>query len=128
MICKYAKKYEESDEVGRHFLHCKIEDVKCPFVRYCKTYGDVINLDNVDKKCKIYLRGDIMKKGQLRVEKEKRGMLYVRENQNTVTLVRNPFDEIPEHVDGIVQVKGEYFVKGFEPKRTYTKKKEEVEE
>lgn len=56
-----------------------------------------------------------MPKGMNKVRFELKGVLYV-EVGDFVYEIKNPYDYIPDFVK-IVQVDGEYYIKGFEPRK-----------
>lgn len=119
MICKYSIKEEEKDILGRSKLYCNIQHEICPFQYPCDRINNWRNLDNIEKKCKIYIDKEkmkYMKQGEYLVLFEKRGMLCVQLDDNTAIMVKNPLDNIPTSVE-LVKVKDEYYVKGFEPKK-----------
>lgn len=120
MFCKYSFTNATTDTVGRHPIYCKLtNNTQCPLIRYCSIVGDFINIDNIDKNCTIYLKGEDlinMKNGELRVLFVKRGNLYVELDKDTVIAIANPYNYEPKYVE-VVMVKNEYYVKGFEPKK-----------
>ena len=126
MNCKYSTK-EEADSVGRHFLICKIEQGRCPLVRYCPTMDDIRNTDNYTD-CTVMKKYEI-EKGRNdmnnKVIFEKKGSLYIELNDEIgqVVAIKNPYDKIPDYVD-LVFVDNTPYIKGFEPKKekTYTRK------
>ena len=119
MICKYAYRLNESDN-GRHYLQCLLMKNQCPMIRFCSKVNDIIDIDNLEKKCTIYNKErekEYMKQGKYKVLYENRGKLYIELDSETSIVVPNPFKEdIPKGVD-LVKVDSEYFVDGFEPKK-----------
>lgn len=55
-----------------------------------------------------------MSNGQYKVLFEKRGLLYVELDSNTVIQVKNQLQTVPQSVD-LIKIKDEYYIKGFEP-------------
>lgn len=55
-----------------------------------------------------------MSNGQYKVLFEKRGLLYVELDSNTVIKLKNQLQTVPQSVD-LIKVKDEYYIKGFEP-------------
>lgn len=118
MICKYSHKQKELNN-GRYYLVCNLTNTQCIMVRFCRTINDIVNIDNVDKKCNLYINKEnveYMKQGKYKVLFEKRGKLCVQINNDTAIMINNPFSETPLGVD-LVKIKDEYYVKGFEPKK-----------
>jgi len=130
MLCRYSKRYEESDSSGWYKLSCTIINDICPFQYRCYKINNWKNQDNLDKKCVYYKKEEdksYMKQGKYKVLYEKRGMLYIELNQDTSIRIPNPFNTIPSGVD-VVKIKDEYYIKGYEPKvekKEYTKVKKE---
>lgn len=122
MFCKYSFTNETTDTVGRHYLYCKLmNNEKCPLIRYCGIVSDFISIDNYDKNCKIYLKGEDlinMKNGESKVLFTKRGSLYVELDNSTVIAIANPYSYEPKYVE-LIKIKDEYYVKGFEPKKEF---------
>jgi hypothetical protein len=65
--------------------------------------------------CKIRKEGVIVPKGKNRVRFEMRGILYVDVDDFTYE-IKNPYDYTPNYVE-VTKVGGEYYIKGFEPKK-----------
>lgn len=114
--CKYyiEKKYED-------FPKCFIDE-NCPLVRRCNEKHEWIPLDSM-KSClrKVkYERKEIMKQGKNIVRFVKKGLLYVElydknDEVEMVIAIPNPYDYEPKSVE-VVEINGEYFVSGFQPK------------
>lgn len=117
MICKYATRPEIPNN-NRHYLTCNITDNQCLMIRFCSRVNDIVNIDDVDKKCKIYIdKEDVeyMEQGKYKVICESKG-LWIELNKDTAIVIPNPFEgEIPIGVD-LIKINDEYFIKGFEPK------------
>lgn len=66
-----------------------------------------------------------MSNGQYKVLFEKRGLLYVELDSNTVIQVKNQLQTVPQSVN-LIKIKDEYYIKGFEPKKSKSKIEAEV--
>ena len=131
MLCRYSKRYEESDSSGWYKLSCTIINDICPFQYRCYKINNWKNQDNLDKKCVYYKKEEdksYMKQGKYKVLYEKRGMLCVQIDEDMAIMVENPFGEkVPKGVD-LVKIKDKYYIKGYEPKvekKEYTRAKKE---
>lgn len=119
MFCKYSFTNETKDSIGRHPIYCKLNNNDmCPLIRYCSIVGDFINVDNIDKNCTYYIKGEDlinMKNGKYKVLFEKRGYLIVEIDNDNVATVKNTLSEVPKYVE-LTKVDSSYYIKGFEPK------------
>lgn len=120
MYCKYSKIDSVANKAGYHNIICKESGNMCLLVHYCPKVNDLINNDNVDTHCRIYKNAEdteYMKEGKYKVVRARRGNLYVQITIDDIRIIPNPFDYEPKGVD-VVKVNGEYYVKGYAPKRT----------
>lgn len=113
MNCKYS---HQGDEIhGRHYLYCNINKEVCPFVRYCPTVRDIINLDNIDKSCKIYIEQEenigYSTKTPDKVLMSNGSKLWVKNKAiDQVFIVENPYDYVPTFVKLLQDENGEYYI------------------
>lgn len=109
MICQFC-------EIGDYngFCHCSKNKDICAFMRRCQNERKWKPLESMDK-CKLRKEGTLVPKGMNKVRFELKGVLYV-EVGDFVYEIKNPYDYIPDFVK-IVQVDGEYYIKGFEPRK-----------
>lgn len=120
-FCEYCK-------VGAYssYCTCKITGEICPFVRKFPCIQQWKPLDAMNN-CKIRKDENMIPTGENKVRFVKNGKLFV-EIEEFVVEILNPFDYDPQTV-AVVNVDGEYYVKGYEPKKKATKKytKEKIE-
>ena len=110
----------ELDGLNRQMIYCKKTNETCIAIRYCPTVRNYVNLNDYKDRCNIIKnikREDYMAKGMgNKVLFEKNGILYVEIlDIDQVREIKNPYDYIPEYV-ATVNVKGEYYIKGYAPK------------
>ena len=114
MDCKYS--HREEPILDRTYIRCNQTTERCPMVRYCGKVGDIINIDNYERKCRLYIEKEnsmgITKETPNKVLFEKRGKLYIETNDEIgqVITLDNPFDEIPKAVKLLKRQNGEYYI------------------
>lgn len=119
MDCKYSYR-GEVDGLNRSMVYCNKTNQTCTSIRYCHTMSNYKMVDNYEDKCiaiRNVKRDEYMKKGMTnRVVFEKNGILTIEIlDINQAREIKNPYDYVPEYVE-LVNIKGEYHIKGFEPK------------
>ncbi len=114
MDCRYS--HREEPILDRTYIRCNQTTERCPMVRYCGKVGDIINIDNYEKKCRLYIEKEnsmgITKETPNKVLFEKRGKLYIETNDEIgqVITLDNPFDEVPKAVKLLKRQNGEYYI------------------
>lgn len=94
--------------------HCKHTKELCAYVKWCPI-EDRWEVSERCTLCKLY-NEIIIPKGMNKVRFVKNNNLYI-ELEDSVIKLPNPFDYEPEFV-GLTQVKDNWYIKGFEPKKS----------
>lgn len=118
--------YTKTNKSNRPYLYCNINEEVCPLVKFCNTENRIVNTDGYVN-CKMK-EVDKMPNGKYQVKFNDKGFLYVDiKDINQTRKVKNPYDYVPKFVD-IVEVNGEYYIKGYEPKEEVIEEVTEVTE
>jgi len=116
MDCKYSHRLEK-DSNNRNYIYCNKLNEKCPIVRFCNKVNNIINSDNYETKCKIYMEVDMEEK---RTNDAPNKVLFQMKNKKLVVelndvdqaiQVDNPYDYIPQYVKLCKRRNGEYYIK-----------------
>lgn len=111
MICPYC-------EIGSYFgtCTCKVANTHCPFMRRCNMEHKWLPLNSMDGCTRRTREKEVstLMGNEHRVEFESKGKLYININ-GQMKRIPNPFDHSPKVVE-LVEVGGEWYVKGYEPK------------
>ena len=121
MLCPHC-------QLGSYFgtCTCLINNDPCPLVRRCNVEHKWLPLSSMDR-CRLRMHESKVKNMSSNkniVRFESKGKLYVEYNGRVVK-INNPYDYTPDGVE-IVEVDGQIYIKGFEPKQPV--KYDEVEE
>lgn len=114
MDCKYSQREEPTN--GRRYLYCEQSNQLCPMIRYCGKVGDIINIEDYQKKCSVYIEKErnvgVNKDTPNKVLFEKRGKLYIETNDEIgqVVALDNPFDTVPKAVKLLKRQNGDYYI------------------
>ena len=124
MDCRYSHR-DIVDKYGRHYIICNQTNMLCINSRICPTVRDIVNTDNY-MSCKTYKQQEEYRRSKGMKNKilfEKRGFLHIENEEiGQIVMIANPYvGEIPEYVD-LILIDGTYYIKGYEPKKVYTKK------
>lgn len=120
-MCEYC-------DVGDYYGTCKCTKTNelCMFVRRCVFEHKWLPIDMMDS-CILREKKEIeLMENEYIVRLEHKGELYVDMGEYTIK-IKNPFDYKPDKVE-LVEVEGEYYIKGFEPKPKSKKTKKSKEE
>lgn len=118
MFCKYSCKNDTKDDKDWYKLNCTISNNMCPFQYPCDKINAWRNLDRIEERCNLFSRKESevhMANNRYKVLYEKRGILCVEINDNTTKFISNPFNIIPTNVE-LINIKDEYYIRGYEPK------------
>lgn len=97
MDCKHSVSEYDYNSEGIEFEHCDILMERCPMIRRCGLSGKNINIDDYDKKCNVYIMGEV-RKDMYKVAYEKDGYLYIlpkKAEDSTIVLKNTIKGEIP---------------------------------
>ena len=115
MDCKHSYRKDRDNK-----LYCSLNDEICPIVKFCHKPEEKrwVSTDNYKNLCKNSRKEEveILKQGNNKIRFEKKGLLYIEADDMVIT-TPNPFGEnIPKYTN-VVKIKGDYYVKGYEPKK-----------
>ena len=97
------------------YCSCNKSNEICPFTRRCSTRMAHVPLASMNN-CQLRKEEEMIPTNTNKVRFEKRGKLFIEVNDHVIEL-KNPYDYIPDYVY-LVNVNGENYIKGFEPKET----------